>query len=127
MDASMPLRRDEASVGGKGRRAQRGGPVHRRAGLSAACPLLVALALALSLANAACAGRRLELTLLHTNDIHGHMLPYDYGDRMDVGGAARRATLIDRIKRETRHPVLVIDSGDTTTRGPLWTEHRGKL
>ncbi len=73
------------------------------------------------------AGRRFDLTLLHTNDIHGHMLPYDYGEQRDVGGAARRAALIDRIKRESRNPVLVIDSGDTTTRGPLWTAFRGKL
>ena len=73
------------------------------------------------------AGRWLDLTLLHTNDIHGHMLPYDYGDQTNVGGAARRATLIDRIKRDAHHPVLVIDSGDVVTRGPLWTEFEGKL
>jgi 2',3'-cyclic-nucleotide 2'-phosphodiesterase (5'-nucleotidase family) len=90
-------------------------------------PLLLALCLILLLAPASWAGRRLELTLLHTNDIHGHMLPYDYGDQTDVGGAARRASLIDQIKRQTHHPVLVIDSGDVITRGPLWTEFEGKL
>src|SRR4051812_31388073 len=104
MDASMPLRRDDASVGSKDMWAQRSGVVSGRRVSSAARLLLVVLTLALLLANPAHAGRRLELTLLHTNDIHGHMLPYDYGDRMDVGGAARRATLIDRIKRETQHP-----------------------
>lgn len=88
---------------------------------------LLALCLIVLLAPAGWAGRRLDLTLLHTNDIHGHVLPYDYGDQTNVGGAARRATLIDRIKRETRHPVLVIDSGDVVTRGPLWTEFEGKL
>jgi 5'-nucleotidase/UDP-sugar diphosphatase len=91
-------------------------------------PFHFVLALALLfLPTSARAGRRLELTLLHTNDIHGHMLPYDYGDQVDVGGAARRATLIDRIKRETHHPLLVVDSGDTITRGPLWTQFRGTL
>jgi 2',3'-cyclic-nucleotide 2'-phosphodiesterase (5'-nucleotidase family) len=87
----------------------------------------LAFCLVLLLAPRGWAGRRLDLTLLHTNDIHGHMLPYDYGDQTDVGGAARRATLIDQIKRETHHPVLLIDSGDVVTRGPLWTEFEGKL
>jgi 2',3'-cyclic-nucleotide 2'-phosphodiesterase (5'-nucleotidase family) len=88
---------------------------------------LFSLLLAFLVTAGAHAARRLDLTLLHTNDIHGHMLPYDYGDQMAVGGAARRATLIDRIKRESRHPVLVVDSGDLITRGPLWTEYRGKV
>jgi 2',3'-cyclic-nucleotide 2'-phosphodiesterase (5'-nucleotidase family) len=87
----------------------------------------LALSLLLLLAPRGWAGRRLELTILHTNDVHGHMLPYDYGDQMDVGGAARRATLIDQIRRETHHPVLLVDSGDVITRGPLWTEFEGKL
>src|SRR6266849_5699364 len=101
---------------------------HPRAHRQPARPFHFALALALLfLPTRARAGRRLELTLLHTNDVHGHMLPYDYGDQVDVGGAARRATLIDRIKRETHHPLLVIDSGDVVTRGPLWTEFEGKL
>src|SRR5436853_3438256 len=85
------------------------------------------LALLLLLAPASWAGRRLDLTLLHTNDVHGHMLPFDYGDQSNVGGAARRASLVDRIRRETHHPVLLVDSGDTITRGPLWTEFEGKL
>lgn len=89
--------------------------------------ILLGLSLALLLASAAHAGRRLELTLLHTNDVHGHMLPFDYGDQSQVGGAARRATLIDRLRRETRHPVLLVDAGDVITRGPLWTEFEGKL
>ena len=73
------------------------------------------LALLVLLAPASWAGRRLDLTLLHTNDVHGHMLPYDYGDQPNVGGAARRATLVDRIRRETHHPLLLVDSGDVIT------------
>jgi 2',3'-cyclic-nucleotide 2'-phosphodiesterase (5'-nucleotidase family) len=88
---------------------------------------ILALCLVLIPASAGYAAQRLELTLLHTNDIHGHMLPFDYGDEEDVGGAARRATLIDRIRRETRNPLLVVDAGDVVTRGPLWTEFRGTL
>jgi 5'-nucleotidase/UDP-sugar diphosphatase len=85
------------------------------------------LCLAIILTPAAWAGRRLDLTLLHTNDVHGHMLPFDYGDEVSVGGAARRATLIDRLKQQIHHPLLVVDSGDVITRGPLWTEFEGKL
>src|SRR5438105_14480410 len=84
------------------------------------------LALLVLLSPAAWAGRRLDLTLLHTNDVHGHMLPFDYGDEVSVGGAARRATLIDRLKRQIHHPVLVVDSGDPITRGPPWTQFQGK-
>ena len=65
----------------------------------------------------------LELTILHTNDIHGHLFPFDYdalgGIETNVGGAARRATLIRQIKRSAGHPVLVMDAGDVFTRGPL--------
>ena len=74
----------------------------------------------------------LRLTLLHTNDIHGHLLPFDYteigrspNEQSARGGAARRATLIRRLKKEIKNPVLVIDSGDLFTRGPLATSYLG--
>jgi 5'-nucleotidase/UDP-sugar diphosphatase len=85
------------------------------------------ICLVVLLAPASWAGRRLDLTLLHTNDVHGHMLPYDYGEQSNVGGAARRASLVDRIRRETHHPLLLVDSGDVVTRGPLWTAFEGDL
>jgi len=74
-----------------------------------------------------------RLTLLHTNDIHGHLLPFDYieagrgpSEQPLRGGAARRATLIRRLKKEIKNPVLVIDSGDLFTRGPLTTTYLGQ-
>src|SRR5438270_5851678 len=85
------------------------------------------LSLVVLLSPASWAGRKLDLTLLHTNDVHGHMLPYDYGEQSSVGGAARRASLVDRIRRETHHPLLLVDSGDVITRGPLWTAFEGSL
>jgi 2',3'-cyclic-nucleotide 2'-phosphodiesterase (5'-nucleotidase family) len=65
----------------------------------------------------------LVLTILYTNDIHGHIFPFDYNGlgkaETDVGGAARRATIIRKIKSETANPVIVMDAGDMFTRGPL--------
>jgi 2',3'-cyclic-nucleotide 2'-phosphodiesterase/3'-nucleotidase len=63
------------------------------------------------------------LTVLYTNDIHGHLFPFDYNSlgkaETNVGGAAQRATLIRKIKSESANPVIVMDAGDVFTRGPL--------
>ena len=72
-----------------------------------AASLLVALALGASLAGAQAAPKTVPLTILHTNDTHGHLLPFSYADataasdrqmqgmpaHRDIGGIARRATL----------------------------------
>jgi 2',3'-cyclic-nucleotide 2'-phosphodiesterase (5'-nucleotidase family) len=91
--------------------------------------VLLVLLLLLTLAFPALAADTFQLTLLHTNDMHGQMRPFDYDDwnkhfggpQKSIGGLARRATLIRRLARETKHPLLVIDTGDTFTRGP-WAE-----
>lgn len=65
----------------------------------------------------------ITLTILHTNDVHGHLFPFDYdtlgADEVSVGGAARRASLIRQIKSSANHPVLVMDAGDIFMRGPI--------
>jgi len=73
-----------------------------------------------------------RLTILHTNDIHGQLVPFDYNfnnpsdpagkmkvSSSDIGGAARRATYINNVRKYTKHTVLLLDGGDTFTRGPL--------
>jgi 5'-nucleotidase len=74
----------------------------------------------------------LLLTILHTNDVHGHILPFYYQeigrgekDERIRGGAARRATLIRELKRSIKNPVLLVDGGDTFTRGPLTKTYLG--
>lgn len=76
--------------------------------------------------------RYLGLTILHTNDIHGHLFPLDYYDDQhagsnihlkDVGGAARQATLIRHVKTTSPYPVLVMSAGDVFTRGPIGYMH----
>ena len=79
-----------------------------------------------------------KLTILHTNDTHGHLLPFSYPDirdknsfvsllrqKRDIGGAARRATLIKRIRAESGHATLVTDSGDICDGTPFSTEYHG--
>lgn len=66
-----------------------------------------------------------ELTILHTNDTHDHLEPFDSRQSRDVGGVARRATLFQRIK--AKHPnVLVVDAGDVFQGTPLFTFFAGE-
>jgi 5'-nucleotidase/UDP-sugar diphosphatase len=62
-----------------------------------------------------------EITIIHTNDLHSHILGFspnlDYrpemtgGDATD-GGWARVATVLKQEKEKRNHPVLVLDAGD---------------
>jgi len=53
-----------------------------------------------------------RLSIIHTTDLHGHILPtFDYGGRSDLGGLARCATQIGRWRRENPNSLL-IDVGD---------------
>jgi 2',3'-cyclic-nucleotide 2'-phosphodiesterase (5'-nucleotidase family) len=74
------------------------------------------------------AGETWHLTILHTNDMHGMMLPHLYrnpdsprGDKeRELGGMARRATAIRQLREQSEN-VVVVDTGDVFTRGP-WHE-----
>ncbi len=53
-----------------------------------------------------------RLSIIHTTDLHGHILPTcDYSGRPDLGGLARCATQIDLWRRENPNSLL-IDIGD---------------
>lgn len=53
-----------------------------------------------------------EISILHTTDIHGHILPTsDYAGNADLGGFARCVTQIRRWRRQNRNSIL-IDVGD---------------
>ena len=79
-----------------------------------------------------------HLTVLHTNDTHGHLLPYSYPEttkkgsdisklkfKRDIGGAARRGTLIKKIRGERGHETLLIDAGDICDGTPFSTVYHG--
>jgi 2',3'-cyclic-nucleotide 2'-phosphodiesterase (5'-nucleotidase family) len=62
-----------------------------------------------------------ELTILHTSDLHGSVMPFDdYANRpSDRGSLAQVATLVKEIRSATDHPVMVLDSGDTLQGTPF--------
>jgi len=78
------------------------------------------------------AAGELILTILHDNDLHGHVFPFAYTEAgrskdevPEVGGAARRATLIRRLRAQIKNPLILVDAGDTFTRGPLTYAYEG--
>ncbi|HEY6071458.1 MAG TPA: bifunctional UDP-sugar hydrolase/5'-nucleotidase, partial [Chthoniobacterales bacterium] len=53
-----------------------------------------------------------QISILHTTDVHGHILPTsDYAGNADLGGFARCVTQIKRWRRQNRNSIL-IDVGD---------------
>jgi 2',3'-cyclic-nucleotide 2'-phosphodiesterase/3'-nucleotidase len=53
-----------------------------------------------------------QISILHTTDLHGNILPTtDYAGNPDLGGLARCATQIRRWRRQSRNSIL-IDAGD---------------
>jgi 5'-nucleotidase / UDP-sugar diphosphatase len=83
-----------------------------------------------------------SLTILHTNDTHGHLLPFSYPasvpsgselslmkTRTNIGGIARRATLVAHIREELKQQgvsVWLIDAGDFSDGTPFSTEFHGE-
>jgi len=62
-----------------------------------------------------------KLTIIHSNDLHSHLLgapanldytPETTGDDQTLGGWARIATVIKNVKQDRSNPVLVLDAGD---------------
>lgn len=66
------------------------------------------------------------LTVLHTNDVHGRVVSFDDGDLGEnVGGYARRATIVQRIRAENPH-TLLLDAGDMFTGTALSAIFKGE-
>ena len=68
-----------------------------------------------------------RLVVLHTNDTHSRMDPFPPdGPFAGLGGAARRATLIRRVREANEH-VLLLDSGDIFQGTPYFNFFGGEL
>jgi 5'-nucleotidase len=69
-----------------------------------------------------------RLTLLHTNDVHSQIDPFplNHARFPGMGGFAQRAALINTIRSENEH-VLLLDSGDIFQGTPYFNYYEGGL
>jgi 5'-nucleotidase len=76
-------------------------------------------------ANEAVGGPR--LTILHTNDVHSRLDPFpmDGSRNAGQGGIAARAALINKIRQEEEH-VLLLDAGDIFQGTPYFNIFKGE-
>jgi 5'-nucleotidase / UDP-sugar diphosphatase len=91
-----------------------------RAGLLSAFPSLASAAAALE-SDTVC------ISILHTTDLHGHILPTaDYNGNPDYGGLARCAAQIRRWRRQNSNSLL-IDVGDVYQGTDVSLRNKGEL
>lgn len=69
-----------------------------------------------------------HITILHTNDTHSHVEPFEasHYKYANKGGVARRATLIESIRRENPN-TLLLDAGDIFQGTPYFNYFGGEL
>ena len=69
-----------------------------------------------------------HLTVLHTNDVHSYIDPFpaDHPRNPNMGGVARRAALIETIRKENPN-VLLLDAGDIFQGTPYFNYYGGEL
>ncbi len=69
-----------------------------------------------------------KLTILHTNDVHSRVDPFpmDGSRNQGLGGTARRAALISKV-RDKEDNVLLFDSGDIFQGTPYFNFYGGEL
>jgi len=91
-----------------------------RAGLLSAFPTLASAAAALE-------SETVCISILHTTDLHGHILPTaDYDGNPDYGGLARCAAQIRRWRRQNSNSIL-IDVGDVYQGTDVSLRNKGEL
>ncbi|MGJ8550646.1 bifunctional metallophosphatase/5'-nucleotidase [Winogradskyella wichelsiae] len=69
-----------------------------------------------------------KITILHTNDVHSHIDPFgpEDGRNANKGGVARRATLVESIRKENPN-TLLLDAGDIFQGTPYFNYYGGEL
>lgn len=68
-----------------------------------------------------------HLVILHTNDVHSRLDPFpmDGSRNQGMGGVAARAALIEQIRKENAH-VLLLDAGDIFQGTPYFNLYKGE-
>jgi len=66
-----------------------------------------------------------KLTILHTNDVHSRLDPFPDGNFKGMGGVAARAALVNEIRRQEEH-VLLLDAGDIFQGTPYFNMYKGE-
>ena len=87
----------------------------------------ILLAVLIWSAVAAAAESEHRLTILHTNDLLGRLLPEPYFDEADWGGFARLAYLIAEQRSTRADSVLIVDGGDALGDSPLAGMDAGRM
>ncbi len=74
------------------------------------------------------ANTKRHITILHTNDVHSHIEPLGPNDprNPNMGGVARRATLVENIRKENPN-TLLLDAGDIFQGTPFFNFYGGEL
>ena len=67
-----------------------------------------------------------KIVILHTNDTHSRIDPFESGEFQGMGGVSTRKTLIDAIRKEEKH-VLLLDAGDVFQGTPYFNLFSGEL
>ena len=69
-----------------------------------------------------------HLTILHTNDVHSYIDPFpaNHPKNPNMGGVARRAAVIEMIRKENPN-VLLLDAGDIFQGTPYFNYYGGEL
>ncbi|CAG5068794.1 Trifunctional nucleotide phosphoesterase protein YfkN [Dyadobacter sp. CECT 9623] len=72
--------------------------------------------------------RTVQLTILHTNDVHSRVEPFpmDGSRNQGLGGVARRAALVKKIRAEQPN-VLLLDAGDIFQGTPYFNLYGGEV
>ena len=68
------------------------------------------------------------LTILHTNDVHSHITPFDnnHSEYPNQGGFSRRSSLISEIRKKNPN-TLLFDAGDVFQGTPYFNVFEGEL
>ena len=76
--------------------------------------LLVCTLLLVALFAVPAFAEELKLGIVHTNDHHGHLLPYRAHGEDGWGGVAKRRVAMQRARSDTAYDWLALDGGDVS-------------